>query len=153
MEKRLCGTQTDWPCFEMPVIVSRVPPDMLEHFWEEVEEFINLARRIDTHESNEEIKEKIANCVYQLWVAIDVEIICAMVTMLLDRGHEKVLHVEYAGAIKNSMRFWKEKIVDALTDFAKQHGAVALECAGRTGWQAIFPEAKVISVKIRKELQ
>jgi hypothetical protein len=151
MTTQLCGTVTNWAAVQPDIYVSRVSPDLLNDVWAEAKEFIELARRVDTTESLESIKKNIANCSYQLWIAVDIEIICTMVTMLIDRGHEKVLHVEYAGAVKRSLPAWKEPIVEALTKFGKQYGAVALECAGRVGWQAVFPEAKVISVKIRKE--
>lgn len=144
-------SETDWDDFKL--LVSRVPPPMLDRFWEEASEFIESAFREDGCEELSSIRKKILQGHYQLWVVLQgKEMIYAAVTMLIDRGHEVVLHVEYGGAVKNTIQLWKDPVVEAMAAFARAHDGVAIECAGRKGWQAVFPDSRVISVKIRKEL-
>jgi hypothetical protein len=149
-----CGTIANMEgFFRMPVAeVSRVPPDILDNVWPHAAPLIESAFRQDTVETLDEIKSRIRDCTYQLWVALVPEIICAAVTMLIDRKREVVLHVEYGGAFAHTIGLWKDPLVAALTEFAKRHKASALECAGRIGWGRVFPEAKVVSVKMRKEI-
>lgn len=151
---RQCGTQADMEGFLSASCakVSRVSNEYMDEVWPMAAPFIRSAFRQDTTENLEQIRDKIENYQYQLWIAMVPEIICAVVTMLIDRKHEVVLHVEYGGAYSHTIELWKDPLAEALEEFAKQYGAKALECAGRVGWTKVFPEAKIISVKSRKEL-
>lgn len=147
----LCGTRASWDGF-VKIQVTRIPATRLDEFWPTASRFIYSAFRAEACEPLEEIYENIVEGNYQLWAVFAGEMICAVVTMLVDGGEDRVLHVEYGGAEWQSLGLWKGPLVELLTSFAKHYDAKALTCAGRPGWLRVFPGAKRQGKLMRKEI-
>jgi len=147
----LCGTLAPWDGF-IKVQVTRVPAPMLGKYWPEASEYITSAFRPEATEPLEDIYSKILDSEYQLWCVFTDEMIAAVVTMLIDSGDERVLHVEYGGADWQSLTLWKDPLVELLSSFARHYGATALTCGGRKGWLRVFPGATRQGNLMRKEI-
>jgi hypothetical protein len=147
----VCGTQASWDGF-IKVRVSRIPAAMLDQYWDAAREYIAAAFRPDAYEPFDRIYDKIVVGDYQLWCVFTDEMICAVVTMLIDYEDQWVLHVEYGGADWQSLGLWKDPLVELLSGFARHYGAKALQCGGRKGWLKVFPGAVRHGSYMRKEI-
>lgn len=139
----------------MPVILDRVPLDLVETFWPHVLPHLTAAcDAVTTSETPEQYKADILADRAGLWVILDTDspfpFLAAAVacTRETNRGPVAVIR---AAAGRDGHR-WIKQTIREFEAHAKASGAVAVEIEGRPGWARTLPGYRTARIVLEKEL-
>lgn len=85
----------------------------------------------------------------QLWLGIDDQVRCAVVTRLNQTARGLVCEIWLMGGVDR--RLWLHFLAD-IEQAAKAAGCVAVELIGRAGWARLLPDYKRTAVVLEKVL-
>lgn len=84
-----------------------------------------------------------------MWAVWDGEPVAVMVGYVQDRPTGRVLWIQFVAG--DNMDSWLPALADDGTRFAQESGCVAIEFAGRRGWEKVLSDYNVAGVIMRRE--
>jgi hypothetical protein len=119
-------------------------------FWPVAKEYLKEAISLNGALDEHDVLDLIMQQKMQLWGIHDGALKAVMVTEILEYPTVKHLNVALIGG--DSMSMWDDVVVDTLERFGKEHGATAIQGAGRRGWvkhleQFGFKEYATVMIK------
>jgi hypothetical protein len=120
------------------MMVSMVPPQMIDTCWGEIKEFLERAAKYTYGRyTADDMKEMIEEGDHQLWVAFEgKKFYAAVVTNITNYPKKRFLSLAFCGG--KELKLWKDPMLALLRRFARDMGCEAIEATARTGWERVF---------------
>lgn len=107
------------------------------HAWPYAKEYIQKAL-VRTHADRdydiEDIRKRVAEGTYQLWLYIDDGVKCAVITQILKYPKCKHLDICFVGSEEQTMIKWFDMAIRKLLIYAREQNCSVFRGDGRAGW-------------------
>lgn len=138
------------------MIVLPVPLEHVAQAWLLAAPMIEKAReRLPDREEAMDIFSHIVTGHYQLWVAIEVDVlVAACVSKIQEHPRARSIHIPYLGGDEHRIGEWGPVAWDAFEDFARKNHCSHISIEGRPGWKTFLAPRgfKVLSHTFERKL-
>ena len=118
---------------QLETYIGGVPPEHVMTVWDRIEPLLHRVVKPDTGHTLDSVRYALLTGAMQLWVIDDF--LGIVITSIEDRPSEKILFVPFM--VGDNMKLWLDDWIEVQEAFGRANGCVALEFAGRKGWNKI----------------